>query len=332
MVKKANDHGIVVWLFPAYLGYGGGDEGWFKEMKAGGRAALRSYAKFVGRRFKDLPNIVWGLGGDFIPNEEDRWTVTEIARGIRDEDADHLMTAHGSRGKRVAPGLGDPDWLAVNTTYTDASNLVELTQMEYERRPVRPFVLIEAIYEGEHDSTPDQIRRQAYLTMLGGACGQFFGNNPIWHFDGPGLFPTKTNWKEALDGTGSRDMARLRDLFGGLAWHKLEPERNHAIVTGGYGVEIITALTARTPDKRLAVTYIPSTGTESRSLTIDLARFSGPITARWYNPTSGHWTTINDVPLANRGSHTFHTFKTPGDNGTKTNDWLLVLEARGQRR
>ena len=40
VVKKANDHGIVVWLFPAYLGYGGGDEGLFQEMKAGGRARL----------------------------------------------------------------------------------------------------------------------------------------------------------------------------------------------------------------------------------------------------------------------------------------------------
>ena len=239
------------------------------------------------------------------------------------------MTAHGSRGKRVALGLGDPDWLAVNTTYTDASNLVEPTRMEYERRPIRPFVLIEAIYEGEHNSTPDQIRRQAYLTMLGGACGQFFGNNPIWHFDGPGLFPTKTTWKQALGGTGSSDMARLRDLFLGLAWHKLQPEQNHAIVTSGFGEGIATALTARTPDKRLAVTYIPSTGTESRSLTIDLAQFSGPVNARWFNPTNGHWKTITEEPLPNRSSRTFHT---PGDNGTKTNDWLLVLEVRGQRR
>ncbi|MGA2254209.1 MAG: DUF4038 domain-containing protein, partial [Thermoguttaceae bacterium] len=185
------------------------------------------------------------------------------------------------------------------------------------------------IYEGEHNSTPDQIRRQAYLTMLGGACGQFLGNNPIWHFDGPGLFPTKTTWKEALDGTGSRDMARLRDLFLGVAWYRLKPEQNHAVVTGGYGEGIATALTAQTADKRLAVTYIPSTGTESRSLTIDLAQFSGPVNARWFNPTNGHWKAITEEPLANRD---FHTFQTPGDNGTRTNDWLLVLEVLGQRK
>ena len=41
VVKKANDRGLVVWLFPAYLGYGGKDEGWFQETKASGKANLR---------------------------------------------------------------------------------------------------------------------------------------------------------------------------------------------------------------------------------------------------------------------------------------------------
>jgi len=185
----------------------------------------------------------------------------------------------------------------VSTTYIDANTLIESTKTEYERRPIRPFVLTEAIYESEHNSTPDQIRRQAYVTMLGGACGQFFGNNPIGHFDGPGLFPVKTTWKEALDGSGSRDMTRLRDLLAGLAWHRLEPERNHEVVMAGYGQGIATALTARTSDEKLAITYIPSTGTESRTITVDLGRFSGPVTARWYNPTSGRWTIINQAPL-----------------------------------
>jgi hypothetical protein len=325
VVKKAADQGIVVWLCPAYLGYGGGDEGWFQEMKAGGRAKIRGYGRFVGKRFKNLPNIVWVMGGDFIPDRADQWTASEVAEGIRAEDSSHLMCAHGSRGKSVAAGLGNPAWLTVNTTYVDANTLIESTRSEYDHRPIRPFVLIEAIYEGEHNSTPDQVRRQAYLTMLGGASGQFLGNNPIWHFDGPGLFPVKTTWKEALDGPGSRDMARLRELFAGLAWHRLEPERNHEIVTAGYGQGIATALTARTADKRLAVIYIPSTGIESRSITVDLARFSGPVTACWYNPTNGRRTVNNATPLPNRDSH---PFRTPGDNGSKSNDWVLLLEAR----
>ena len=87
VVKKANDRGIVVWLFPSYLGFGGGEEGFFSEMKDGGRARLRAYGRFVGERFKDLPNIVWVMGGDFTPGEADRWTVTEVAEGIREVDS-----------------------------------------------------------------------------------------------------------------------------------------------------------------------------------------------------------------------------------------------------
>ena len=201
----------------------------------------------------------------------------------------------------------------------------------YNRQPTRPFVLIESTYEGErsegvqHDAPPEQIRRQAYWPMLCGACGQFFGNNPLWHFDGPGLFPTKITWQQALDGTGSRDMARLRDVFVGLPWQQLVPEEDHAIVTDGYGKGITRVLTAQTVDKRLSVSYIPSTGTDAQELTFDVGQFAGPVTARWYNPADGRWTAINDAPIANRGTH---AFRTPGDNGTKTNDWLLIVESR----
>jgi len=323
VVKKANDRGIVVWLFPAYLGYGGGDEGWFREMKAGGREKLRSYGRFVGKWFKDLPNIVWVVGGDFTPEKADQWTLTEIAEGIREEDSTHLMSGHGSPETSAVAAFGEQKWLTVNSVY-GYKTLLRLIQGEQERRPSRPFVLMETTYEIEHNSTPDQIRRQAYWAMLGGACGQFFGNNPIWHFDGPGLFPTKTTWKEALGGTGSREMARLRDLFAGLPWHRLEPEKNHEVVTKGYGEGGAMALTARTMDGRLSITYIPSTGTEPRKLAVDLAQFAEAITARWYNPTDGTWKTVNTEPLPNRGAK---SLQTPGDNGTKTNDWVLVVAA-----
>ena len=324
VISKANDRGIVVWLFPAYLGYGGGDDGFFQEMKASGRESLRSYGRFVGKRFKDLPNIVWVMGGDFTPKQEDQWVVAEVAEGICDEDSTHLMTGHGSPEHSAVVAFGEPQWLTVNSVYSYEKTLFGPVQKEYQRHPFRPFILMESTYEGEHNSTPDQIRRQAYWAMLGGACGQFFGNNPMWHFDGPGLYPVKTTWLEALDGTGSQDMTRLRDFFAGLPWHRLEPENNHEVVTDGYGDGVATALTVRTADKRLSVTYIPSTGTESRTLTVDLKQFPLPIGARWYNPADGTWKHIQVTPHPNRGSQ---PFVTPGDNGTKTNDWLLVVEA-----
>ena len=182
----------------AYLGYGGGEDGFFRDMKASGKESLRSYGRFVGKRFKDLPNIVWVMGGDFTPNSDDQWVVAEVAEGIHQEDSTHLISGHGSPENSAVVAFGERKWLTVNSVYSYEKTLFWPVQAEYQRRPIRPFVLIESTYEGEHNSTPDQIRRQAYWAVLGGGCGQFLGNNPIWHYDGPGLFPTKTNWQEAL--------------------------------------------------------------------------------------------------------------------------------------
>jgi hypothetical protein len=324
VVKKASERGIAVWLFPAYLGFGGGDEGWFKEMKAGGKANLRAYGRFVGKRFADLPNIIWGLGGDYTPDKGDQWTVSELAEGIREEDGKHLMTAHGAPSSQSAvAAFGEPTWLSVNAVYSYEKALFRPMLAEYNRRPPRPFVLMETVYEGEHESVPEQIRRQAYWAVLSGCCGQFFGNNPIWHFDGPGLFPTKITWQKALDEKGSRDMVRLREAFAEMPWQDLVPDLKHLLVTKGTGENIAAIAAARTSDKKLAVVYIPSTGAEGRELTVDLGQLSGPVQGQWYNPANGRRTVINEAPWPNEGSHIIHT---PGDNGTKTNDWLLILK------
>ncbi len=323
VVQKANAHGIVVWLAPAYLGSSGGDEGFFREMKAGGKEKLRAYGKFIGQRFSELPNIVWLLGGDYTPPKADRWTVTELAAGIQQGDSTHLMTVHTAPEQSAAVVFGKEAWLTIDTVYSYERTLFRPLLAEYSIKPARPFVLIESTYEGEHNSTPAQIRRQAYWAMLGGACGQFLGNNPLWHFDGPGLYASKLSWVQAMDATGSRDMTRLGAFFRALPWYQLRPEQNHVVVTEGYGKEIATALTARTRDGKLSVTYIPSTGTETRELTVDTTQFSGPVAGRWFNPTTGQFTGIDGPQLPNRGRH---RLRAPGDNGTQANDWVLLLE------
>ena len=325
IIQKANERGIVVWLAPAYLGFGGGDEGFFQEMKSGGREKLGVFGEFVGRQFKNVPNIVWLLGGDYTPANSDRWIVTELAASILQQDTNHLMTVHDSPENSAASIYGDFPWLGVNTVYSYERTLFRPVLVEFAREPVRPFVLIESTYEGEHDSKPEQIRRQAYWAMLGGACGQFMGNNPVWHFDGPGLFAARKTWQEALDSDGSCDLARLRAFFLQLPWYDLRPESNHELVVSGFGTDTNTALTALSADKNLSVTYIPSTATGSRELSIDTSRLAGPISARWFNPVSGVDRVEPGFGAAQKG---IKRLRTPGDNGSGANDWILVLKAK----
>lgn len=326
VIAAAGERGISVWLCPAYLGWGGGDEGWFREVKAAGPRALRSYGKFVGRRFKDHANIVWMPGGDYIMPPEERWAGQELALGIREGGGRQLMTAHGGQTSAVET-FGEQDWLAIDNVYRYDPDIWRFYRQAYRQRPVRPFVLIETAYEGEHHATPDRIRRQAWWAVLNGACGQFFGNNPIWYFDAVGhsyvdrkAAPT---WRKALDLAGSRDMSRLGAFFQQHPWHRLVPDLDDKLVSDGGGSDVTKVATARTSDGTLALLYVPSKGKEVRELTLDLSRFAGPVRGRWFNPAQDRAAIALPALLTNaRGQ----TVRTPGDNGTGTSDWALVLE------
>jgi hypothetical protein len=308
VIAEAGTRGLSVWLCPAYLGWQGGDEGFFKEIKKDGPEALYAYGKFVGERFRDLSNIVWMVGGDYALAPQDRWAAEQLVWGLRDGGAEQLVTAHGGQTSAVET-YGDTRWLSIDTVYSYAPDLrPDLLRARYGR-PARPFVLIETIYENEHDATPDQIRRQAWQAMLSGAAGQFFGNNPIWHFDGPTLFPFTGDWKQALDSTGSRDMARLAAFFRSRDWWKLEPRPNA-------GAAITMGSAAGGP----TVIYVAGNGTtESQDVALRIPAL-GP-SAQWFNPARDEpMRPIESAGATGGGTHV----RTPGDNGTGTNDWVIV--------
>ena len=235
-----------MWLCPAYLGWGGGDQGFFQEIKAGGVEKLKAYGEFLGARFEDCPNVVWMIGGDFKLPEEHHWAINVLAEAIRTGGAKQLMTVHGGVQSAVDV-VGEQPWIDINNTYSYDAEIFRLYRKDYRRTKTRPFVLIESTYENEHNSTPGQVRRQAYWALTCGACGQFFGNNPIWHFDGPGLFEAKKSWQKELDSTGSRDMARLKTAFLDRPWHRLTPDFENRLVKRGSGDGIGTVTAAVTP-------------------------------------------------------------------------------------
>lgn len=331
VIAAAGERGICVWLCPAYLGWSGGDEGWFREVKAAGPKALRRYGKFVGQRFKDFNNIVWMPGGDYIMPPEERWAGQELALGIRDGGANQLMTAHGGQTTAVET-FGEQDWLAIDNVYRYETDIWSFYRKTYRNSVVRPFVLIETAYEGEHNSTPDRIRRQAWWAVLSGACGQFFGNNPIWYFDAKGHRYTDRKaaptWRKALDLPGSRDIARLGAFLQQYPWEKLVPDLNDQLVTAGCGEDVTKVTTAHTTDGTLALLYVPSQGKKARELTLDLTRFVGSVRGKWFNPAMEEKQIDLADPLKNAKNQ---IVQTPGENGTGTSDWVLVLEVQRKK-
>lgn len=326
VIELAHKRGISVWLAPAYLGVHGGDEGFFQEIKKAGPEALRGYGKFVGERFKDLPNIVWMPGGDYAMPTNEMWSGHELALGLREGGAKQLMTAHGCQ-QTAAQTFGDPDWLDVDNVYSYKSDQWREHHAVYRNAKVRPSVLIEALYENEYaDKTdPAKIRRQAWWAMTSGACGQFFGNAPLWHLGGPGYRQSNKPWRDALDLAGSRDHARLGAFFRRLPWTTLEPDLDGKLVVAGAGDGESKVTAARASDGALAVLYIPPTGRDARELTLNLASFASPLRVSWFNPARDVALRTQETPLLNRDGE---TLRTPGDNGTGVNDWVLTIETR----
>jgi len=324
ILEEADAKGILVMLAPAYLGFEGGDEGWYQEMVANGETSLRDYGRYLGARYKDRPNILWVNGGDYRPSSNA--LVNAVALGILDEDPNHLHTGHCDRGHSAADCFGSEPWLTVDSSYTSYVTYDQVSR-EAAHVPARPSFLLEAIYENEGEATPVLIRSQAYRALLAGAQGQTFGNDPIWSFDGPSLYPPPYSWQTAMDAQGSRDMARLGALLRDRAWAELVPDRDHAVVTSGYGTYATDAsrtdddyaTTSRTADGTLSLTYLPT----RRTVTVDLTRFSGQVTAKWYDPTNGDYATISGSPFEAVGSRQFTPTR---DNSAGDGDWVLVLE------
>jgi len=306
VLRKAAEENIVVFLFPMYLGSigGDGDAGWYQEALLNGFAKCRHYGRYVGRRYKNFANIVWVIGGDRNVGSA-REATEAMAGGLRAEVPSHLFTAHAAPEFSTMEEYGFAG-LDINATYTYGI-VHRMLLRDYNRKPVMPYILSESTYEGEHNSPPVQIRRQAYWALLCGAAGQFLGNRPVW-----GFYP---GWQVALDSEGARSMTHLRSLFLSRPWHDLIPDQNHTVLVDGLGefrgLDYATA--ALTADKRTMIAYLPT----PRTVTVDMGQIGG-VSARawWFDPRTG--SRKNESESATQGRRQF----TPPSNG----DWVLVVE------
>lgn len=311
VLGAAAERGLLVLLTPSYVGYGGGDEGFYQEMVANGTTKLEAYGRFLGARYSSHPNILWLHAGDYDPPNQD--LVHAIANGIRAEDAVHLHSAHTSRGEAASDVWGAASWLEVDNVYTDADAYGP--SLALCGTTTRPFFLIEAYYEGEHTMTEAAIRGQAYGPLLAGAMGQIFGNNPIWCFGAEtclGTTAPPTTWQAALDARGSRDMQVLAQIFGAVAWEHLVPDAALLVSNDA------DAIAARADDASFALLYTRALG----SVEIDLGAFATAVRVERIDPTSGAVTTVVASPLNPSGSYVV-----PVDtlNATGTTDWVLRL-------
>ncbi len=334
MVGEAAKYGMVVLLDPIETGY------WlptidsnYAQPGANGYSKAYNYGVYLGTRYKDHPNIIWLHGNDFQSwsNSTDDAAVSAVAQGIESVDAVHLQTVELDYPD--SGSLEDGTWATIVGLDAAYSYYPEYNRVLTEyKRDLAPVYFIEGEYEeqnnpscyayGTYNGLHD-LRAQEYWTQLSGTTGQLYGNTCIFTFS--------TNWKNYLNDPGFVQFQYMNNFFAARPWYNLVPDQTHAVFTGGLGTydnnsdmgntsDYVTG--AKTCDGTLGIAYIPSAHSTG-ALTVDMTKFAGTVNARWFDPTTGAYTTIGSIANTN----TAQRFTPPAvSHSDGTNDWVLVLE------
>jgi Protein of unknown function (DUF4038)/Putative collagen-binding domain of a collagenase len=320
----------------------------FGQYLANGRGAFGGLKKY--------PNVMWTWGADwhFTTDVEARDRLHQIAQGLKDAGSTQLMTGDwGIPG--TSQGLatiqdGFQTYMDLESVYAYANSggIVGTSRAGYSYKPstaagdgralpALPTYMKETGYEGESNpsGTAASVRAYGWTAILNGCtAGYWYGHRDVWDFayatsdyGGAGLFPPYSPWTTSVGSSGAQDMARLAALMGSIAWPGLVPSGTAApfigrtLVQGNDTASGGSLSAAQASDGSLLLVYVPSTGTGTRSFTVDPRSMSGAAQARWWDPTSGTFTAAGTL-----SNTTTQLLTTPGTNQGGDNDWLLVLD------
>jgi hypothetical protein len=329
VLERAATHGIYLGLVAAWGSMVNGGH-----LHAGN---VEAYARFLARRYRDRPNVIWINGGD---TRGDRHTEVwqALGRTLKREDPGHLITFHPFGRTQSSTWFHNEPWLDLNMFQSGHRRYDQddspgakgednwrYVREDYARQPPKPTLDGEPSYEdipqGLHDPsqpywTADDCRRYAYWSVLAGACGHTYGHNAVMQMHKPGVgkgsYGVRKYWHEALNDPGASQMQHLKRLVLSRPYYERVFDEE-AVVDNGQRYEYV--IVARGKRYLFAYTY---TG---RSFRLRMGRISGDrVKAWWYDPRTGAATPAGVFP--NRGERLFDP---PGDP-RPGNDWVLVLD------
>ncbi len=328
VIRMAEKHGLFIALVPTW-----GDK---VEKKWGVGPEIFNvenafqYGKFLGKRYKNFPNIIWMNGGDRSADGKsfDIWDA--LARGIKSEDNNHLMTFHPQGERSSSEWFHETDWCDFNIcqtshAQTDYAIYERLLVKDYNLQPVKPCMDAEPRYEdipigfkqGNGWFDDADVRQSLYWSLFSGGFGYTYGCNSIWQFYEEGHTPmcnARRNWKDALDLPGSYAVLHARKLLESFDYLSRVPDQSIIMSTNEDNRDKVVA----TRGDGYALVYIP-TGKET---TVSIERIHGAkqLTLSWYNPVTGIKKILQEEVKAEGN------FTTKPPISGKGNDWILIIE------
>jgi hypothetical protein len=353
VVDKAASYGFAVFLVYTYVGFNGNQfgEGWWTVVADAHNTGPICFAwgQYLGNRFKNKTNVLWFSGGDYtMPDDATRAKYVQIMAGIRDAGAlqpagsewgypDSIAIDQGGYTYGPNPAVSQQN---LSTFYAQGpgqnGQCYGAADRSYAAVPTLPTIAEEVMFAyGDYapiDATRPAVRKYQHWSILAGStAGTFWGIWDLadWHVTG-----TPKLWEQALTDVVSFDQQKAMAFYDSIEWWKLRPSgtareyagRDLIVSGGGSGDSKITS--AMTLDGATLIAYVPSTGTGVTTFSVDLRSMSDSSIARWWNPTTGAYTEASGGSFSLANTLSAQSFDTPGDNGTGTNDWALILTSR----
>lgn len=302
IVDTAKGLGIVCVINPAYLGYSGTEEGWDTEVTAETAGDLQTYGAALANRYTQ-GNVIWCMGGDQTPDATLRDKQWNIITGIRSVRTTDLVTGHAAPYADAYSVWNGQTGFNLNAAYPGDQDVYSHCATSYGRSGPIPFFMLEAIYEQER-GTPISaagLRRQTWQAYLSGACGQFFGNSPDWHFESPNRpFTYSGTWESNLQSTGSQNQTRGPELLRAYKWWLLEPKTGTELVTTSLSSGDTRICPALASDATFAMIWKPT----SSAATVSMAAMTGlsSVRARVYDTSNGTYSAVAGSPFSPSGT------------------------------
>ncbi|MGA2656463.1 MAG: DUF4038 domain-containing protein [Verrucomicrobiota bacterium] len=271
----------------------------------------RAWAKWVARRYKDMPNILWCM----VPEAKEEFVpaLRELAAGLHEGDGGrHLVTVEPDPAPFSSSFLHAEKWLDFDSiqTWKSVELIYPMVAKDYNLKPAKPVLMAEGAYEqgSEYgfEVTPLWVRRQAYYSYLAGGH-HAYGHNDSWR-----VLPT---WKQALDAPGAAQLGILRRvLVGRKEWWRLVPDQS-VLAGGGNTNGQVLNLAARHADGQWLMVYLG--GRASFSVNLNKLTAGKLAEASWIDPRTGQSAKIGRFSAAGEQS-----FSTPAG----WEDALLIVE------
>ena len=334
IVRQANKHGLYMAMLPTWGRYWhDGDRPVFNPDNA------RAYGRWLGQRYKDA-KIIWVLGGDRNPDSDmHRATIKAMAEGLHEGDGrNHLLTYHPGGSWGSANFFHGEEWIDFNMRENGHNvwyDVYRKTREDYDRRPVRPVLDGEPVYEDHpvafdagvrgHSVAAD-CRRALYWDLFDGACGHTYGHHSVWQMWDPERSPYPVNnplmpWQEAIDQPGAGQMQYAKQLMLSRPYQTRIPATERIITDTdipsawpGQGIYRFAATMCE------AGSYLMVYAPVGRRFCINTTVIRGSkLTGWWFNPRNGQSKKIGRVE---KGEHVAFISPTPGEEL----DWVLIID------